>query len=72
MGWEPHEKVKDLFHTDARFIVLSIPAAPVAHGVAGDSVVLVGFSAFKFDYEEGEKLLSWSAIFSRILIKIFK
>ncbi|KIP12439.1 hypothetical protein PHLGIDRAFT_123988 [Phlebiopsis gigantea 11061_1 CR5-6] len=58
VGWEPREKAKELFHADVRFIILSIPAVPASDLKTEDSDVVVGFSVFKFGYEEGETLLS--------------
>lgn len=59
MGWDVQEKQKELFHPEARFIILSAACAE------SDSIQpeeqeprhIVGFSMFRFDYEEGEKLL---------------
>lgn len=55
MGWDADEKRKELFHADARFIILSLPSAPAMD----DAATVVGFTMFRFDYEEGEKLLYW-------------
>ncbi|KIP12440.1 hypothetical protein PHLGIDRAFT_61775, partial [Phlebiopsis gigantea 11061_1 CR5-6] len=54
LGWDADEKRKELFHADARFIVLSLPPAPTMDDAAPS---FVGFTMFRFDYEEGEKLL---------------
>lgn len=60
MGWDSSEKRKELFHTDSRFIILSIAGPHEGHIVAEESNTIIGFSMFRFDYEEGEKLLYWS------------
>ncbi|GJE87583.1 GNAT family N-acetyltransferase [Phanerochaete sordida] len=59
MGWDEDEKQKELFHTDSRFIVLSaVPAeSDPPQPEEQEPEHVVGFSMFRFDYEEGEKLL---------------
>lgn len=61
MGWDAEEKQRELFHLDSRFIILS--ALPTKSDPGGqeaqDAGHIIGFSMFRFDYEEGEKLLYW-------------
>lgn len=61
MGWDVEEKWKELFHPDSRFILLSVAATESDTSEPGERGTqhIVGFSMFRFDYEEGEKLLYW-------------
>jgi N-alpha-acetyltransferase 40 len=61
MGWDPSEKQGELFHPDSRFIVLSYASEdPSCDSQEPDNAQrIIGFSMFRFDYEEGEKLLYW-------------
>lgn len=65
MGWHPSDKQIELFHSEARFIILSCTAEESdGDGALPDGAeiaeTIVGFSMFRFDYEEGEMLLYWS------------
>ena len=59
MGWDPLEKQNELFHEDARFILLSSARGSDVSESAEVTDRIIGFSMFRFDYEEGEKLLYW-------------
>lgn len=61
MGWHPNEKQQELFHTDSRFIILRlcVENSDSARGVSTEIDNIVGLSMFRFDYEDGEKLLYW-------------
>ena len=61
MGWDVEEKQKELFHPDSRFIVLSaaVTESDPSEPEEQHTEHVVGFAMFRFDYEEGEKLLYW-------------
>lgn len=60
MGWDSSDKQKELFHHDSRFIVLSTAVATDVGNLEADMVnTIIGYSMFRFDYDEGEKLLYW-------------
>ena len=49
-GWHPEDKLEELFHPDARFILVRRPLS------AGPSDEVVAFLSFRFDVEEGEEV----------------
>ncbi|EKM61181.1 uncharacterized protein PHACADRAFT_134503 [Phanerochaete carnosa HHB-10118-sp] len=58
MGWDAEDKQKETFHSDSRFIILSVATSESDTGRSEQQgAQVIGFSVFRFDYEEGEKLL---------------
>ncbi|KAH6917320.1 acyl-CoA N-acyltransferase [Coprinopsis sp. MPI-PUGE-AT-0042] len=52
-GWKPAEKEKELFASPSRFIL----AFKTGTGERGSIRELVGFTMFRFEYEDGESLV---------------
>lgn len=53
-GWDPQAKRKELFHSLARFILVT----------ENDQTDLAAFTSFRFEFEEGEDVIYWYVTYS--------
>ena len=56
MGWDEQEKRKELFDpVTSRFIIVRC----LAESSAENAGIIAAFAMFKFEYDQGERLLYW-------------
>ena len=61
MGWDPAEKQEQVFHADARFVLVRAPPADF-EGVT-TSGQIIACCVFRFEREEGQNVLYWYDLF---------
>ncbi|ETW87280.1 hypothetical protein HETIRDRAFT_305325, partial [Heterobasidion irregulare TC 32-1] len=55
MGWDPAEKQEQVFHADARFVLVREPPAAPGNGTAPGQIIAC--CVFRFEREEGQNVL---------------
>ena len=55
-GWHPSKKKKEMFHRNARYILVFSGAL---HEENGQSALPIAYSMFRFDREAGEDIIYW-------------
>ena len=61
MGWDPAKKQEQVFHADARFVLVREPPAAPGNGTASGQIIAC--CVFRFEREECQNVLYWYNIF---------